>query len=243
MSKSARTTAPAPRPDPIPADALAAVDEAGLLAAAVARVEHRLRLLDELAEMAMTLARGVTKRAVAADEADATTQASAKDAALSCAADDFGKLSRALRLTLDLTDRLEETLRRLRAGEAAARVARRQDDEARASRAGMARAVAARDKVSEQVAMVILSESESEGECGDLLDALAERLTDDAAYADVEDQPLREVVERLCGDLGLAPDWSRWTRDGWPESPGEVFAKRQPWSPFSQVSREPIRRY
>ena len=44
--------------------------------------------------------------------------------------------------------------------------------------------------------MVIHSESESETESDDLLDALE---------------------ERLCGDLGLKPDWSRWTDDGWPE--------------------------
>ncbi|MDB5481918.1 MAG: hypothetical protein JWO83_2971 [Caulobacteraceae bacterium] len=50
-----RTPSPASLLDP-PADAPAAVDEAGLLAASVARVEHRLRLLDELAEMAMRMA-------------------------------------------------------------------------------------------------------------------------------------------------------------------------------------------
>ena len=89
--------------------------------------------------------------------------------------------------------------------------------------------------------MVIFSESESETECGDLLDALAERLSDDVAYIDVEDQPLREAVERLCGDLGLKPDWSRWTKDGWPDL-DDVFKTREPWSPFNKVSRKPVLR-
>jgi hypothetical protein len=240
MSEASCIPDPAARPDPTPAAAPPAVDEADLVAVSIARVEHRLRLLDELAEMAMTLARGVTKRAVAAEEAAATTPASARDAVSSTAADDFAKLSRALRLTLDLTDRLEETLRRLRAGEASARVARRRDDEARASRARDARHAAARDKVAEQVAMVVFSESESERDSDDLLDALEERLTDDVAYIGLEDEPLREVVERLCADLGLEPDWSRWTDDGWPEQPSEVFKIRRPWSPFSQVSRKPV---
>jgi hypothetical protein len=240
MSKSACPTALAGRSDPIPADAPPAFDEAEALAVSVARVERRLRLLDELADMAMTLARGVTKRAVAAEEAEATTPASARDAVSSSAADDFAKLSRALRLTLDLTDRLEDALRRLRAGEASAREARRQDDEAHASRAGMARHVAARDKVTEQVAMVISRESESESDSSDLFGALEERLADDAAYLEIEDEPLREVVERLCSDLGLKPDWSRWTDEGWPDRPADVFKIRAPWSPFSQVSRKPV---
>ncbi len=230
MSKSAHTTAPAPPPAPS-ADAPAAGDEADLLAASVARVERRLRLLDELAEMAMKMARRVTEEAAKATDAAASTYA----------ADDLAKLSRAVRLTLDLAGRLEETLARLRAGEISVRAARRQEHEERASRAGMQREAAARDKVSEQVAMVIFSESESEGESSDLLDALAERLSDDVVYIDVEDQPLREAVERLCGDLGLKPDWSRWTDDGWPE-PDEFFKTREPWSPFNRVSRKPVLR-
>jgi hypothetical protein len=88
--------------------------------------------------------------------------------------------------------------------------------------------------------MVITRESESEEEYGELLDALEERLADDLPYIDVEYQPLRETVERLCADLGLSPDWSCWTEHGWPEDPAEVFGARPPWSPFNRVSRTPI---
>jgi hypothetical protein len=236
MSKSARTAAP----ESPPADDPPPVDEADLPAASVARVEHRLRLLDELAEMAMKLARDVTEQGLAAKAAPADAPTAA--APLPDTADRFAKLSRAVRLTLDAAGRLEETLRALRAGEATERAARRQEGEARASQARRRRDAAARDKVAEQVAMVILSESESEGETSDLLDALEERLNDDAIYIDVEDQPLREMVERLCGDLGLAPDWSRWTNAGWPQPPRDVFKTREPWSPFNRVSRKPILR-
>jgi hypothetical protein len=236
MSKSAHTTAPAPQPDPGPIDP-SPVDEADLLAASVARVERRLRMLDDLAEMAMKLASRVTERALAED---ASAEDAAGDAPPDVAADNLAKLSRAVRLTLDLAGRLEETFRRLRAGEIAVRAARRQDQEARASRALQARHIAARDKVAEQVALVIARECESERDSDDLLEALEERLSDDVAYIDVEDEPLREVVERLCGDLGLEPDWSRWTDDGWPERPADVFKTRWPWSPFSQVSRKPV---
>ena len=89
----------------------------------------------------------------------------------------------------------------------------------------------------EQVTTVIAREAESERESEDLLDALEERMTDDLVYLDVEDQPLREVVERLCADLGLHPDWSGWTDKGWPDPPE---AGRPQWSPFHRVSRRPI---
>ena len=230
MSKSAPTTALAPQTDPAPTDP-PAVDEADLLAASVARVERRLRMLDDLAEMAMKLASRVTEEAAKATDAAASTYA----------ADDLAKLSRAVRLTLDLAGRLEETLARLRAGEVSVRAARRQEHEERASRALDRRATAARDKVSEQVAMVIFSESESETESRDLLDALEERLSRDIVYIDVEDQPLREAVERLCADLGLKPDWSRWTGEGWPDQ-DQFFNTREPWSPFNRVSRKPVLR-
>ena len=235
MSRPVPITAPAPPPNPTFADP--PVDEADPLAASVARVERRLRMLDDLAEMAMKLASRVTERALAEDAA--TTDAAAGDAPPDFAADDLAKLSRAVRLTLDLAGRLEETLARLRAGEVSVRAARRQEHEARASRARDRRDTAARNKVSEQVRMVIFSESESETESRDLLDALEERLSGDIAYIDVADQPLREAVERLCGDLGLKPDWSRWTDDGWPE-PDEFFKTRETWSPFNWVSRKPV---
>jgi len=231
MSSSDHTPQPQPQPQP-------SADEADHIAASVARVERRLRMLDDLAEMAMKLASRVTERALAGDPAAAKTAEG--DALPDLAAEHLAKLSRAVRLTLDLAGRLEETLRGLRAGEIAVRAVRRQESEDRASRTEMARTAAARDKVAEQVAMVVFSESESERDCDDLLEALEERLTDDVAYIDAEDEPLREVVERLCADLGLKPDWSRWTDEGWPERPEDVFKIRAPWSPFSQVSRKPV---
>jgi hypothetical protein len=117
MSMSAPSAAPAPQPDP-PADIPAVVDEADLLAASVARIEHGLRLLDELAEMAMKLARDVTEQGLATKAARA--DAPAAEAPPPDAADQFAKLSRAVRLTVNLAGRLEEALRALRACKPAA---------------------------------------------------------------------------------------------------------------------------
>jgi hypothetical protein len=161
MSKSAHIDGQAPQPDPPPIDRTA-VDEAGLLAASVARVEHRLRLLDELADIAMEMARGVAEhsRAVKAAAAEAA-KAEATPAAHDFGADDLAKLSRAVRLTLDLAGRLEESLRALRAGEAKIHEARRQRREARDLSASIERAEAAKERVIEQVQMVIAREAES----------------------------------------------------------------------------------
>ena len=178
----------------------------------------------------MDMARGVAEEAAKAADAAASTYA----------ADDLAKLSRAVRLTLDLAGRLEETLRALRAGEATVRAAHRKTREANDNRAAIKRSEVVENQVREQVAMAIARESESETESSDLLDALEERLADDIAYVFVGDTPLRETVERLCKDLGLSPDWSGWTEDGWPVTPSDSFPPREPWSPFNRVSRKPV---
>jgi hypothetical protein len=239
MSKPARIAAPAPQSDPL-ADDPAAVAEAELLAASVARVERRLALLDQLAEMAMKMASRVAERALADD---ATPAGAGKNEAppASGAADDLAKLSRALRITLDLAGRLEETLRTLRSGEAKLRETRRKDGELRAGRAVIDRGEAVTGRVIDQVSIAIRREAESEGDCCDLLEALEERLNDDVAYLNIDGTPLREIVEKLCGDLGLSPDWSGWTDEGWPEPPRVSFAAhRSPWSPFNRPSRTPL---
>jgi hypothetical protein len=240
MSKSAHINAPATPPEP-PVEAAPAVDEAGLLAASVARVEHRLALLDELADIAMEMARGVAEHSRAVKGAAAeSAKAGATPAAHDFGADNFSKLSRAVRLTLDLAGRLEETLRALRSGEAKIHEARRQKREARDLSASIERSEAAQERVVEQVKMVIAREAESEGDSCDLLAALDERLNDDIDYIDIDSRPLREAVERICGDLDLKPDWSRWTDAGWPEDPVELLGARPAWSPFNRPSRKPL---
>ena len=206
MSKSAHTPAPAPQPDR-PADAPAAVDEADLLAASVARVEHRLRLLDELAEMAMKMARRVTEEAAKAADAAASTYA----------ADDLAKLSRAVRLTLDLAGRLEESLRALRAPvETTVRAAHRQIPRGeRASRTRRSSALEAGEvRVCEGtggdghrprggVGVGEAANSSTRSRSVSCRQAHYLRLCEGTPrYA-------RRLPERLCKDLGLTPDWSR----------------------------------
>lgn len=47
------------------------------------------------------------------------------------------------------------------------------------------------------------------------LSKLHERLRETETYDEILFRPLKETVEAVCADLGLTPDWSRWTGDGW----------------------------
>ena len=67
--------------------------------------------------------------------------------------------------------------------------------------------------------------------------ALDERLDEDDAYRDLERLPLRETVERLCADLQLTPDWSRWDGEAW--TPQEPFFRSKA-SIWRRPSRKPL---
>ena len=185
----------------------------------VLRAERRLRLLEELAEIGMELARRLRPGAAAngasgagaTDEPVAETgQAKGRDPA-----DTFGRLSRAIRLTLALEARTDAELRDLKAGMARARA------EEQAQAAERARIAAAKDlenriaRVRHLVLGVVDAEIEDVDACDAIcrdLDELLEEHESDFRWAE---RPLRETVERLCRDLALSPDWSRWADDGW----------------------------
>jgi hypothetical protein len=49
----------------------------------------------------------------------------------------------------------------------------------------------------------------------EILDAFYERFDETDAHDRFLYRPIRETVEAICKDLGLSPDWSRWTGEGW----------------------------
>ena len=235
MSKSAPECAPAPKADP-PADDPAAVAEARRLAERVARAESRLRVLEEIRAIGMRLMRKLEDAPVAGSDAPRPDPAAG-----------FAKVSRAVRLTLDLEVRAEEDLSAALAGEVSAHEKRRETHDRVAGEANerafktdeTARHVA-RERVEEQVEIGIIREVETETDFFERSAAMNERLEEDEAYEDVRDQPFREVVERLCADIGLDPDWSDWTDEGWPEPPLRGPEARPPWSPFHLPSPRPL---
>jgi hypothetical protein len=42
-----------------------------------------------------------------------------------------------------------------------------------------------------------------------------ENLENGDDYQDFQDRPVGETIARICADLGLTPDWSRWAQEPW----------------------------
>ncbi|MBV8684471.1 MAG: hypothetical protein JO111_16460 [Caulobacteraceae bacterium] len=217
---------------------------------AVLRAEWRLRMIEELAEIGMDLARTLHRQALAAAEpmepADAdttdtptTTPTNTRASATSPAdlANDFARLSRAVRLTLTLHTRTDESHRALQAGIAAEQEVARAEAARRASDEVVERRVAWEKRVDRLVSEVAEREIADENALSDVYKALEERLEQDEAYFDQENLSLRDTVERLCADLELTPDWSLWEGEGW--TPNPPFHRRKA-SIFCRSSRRPL---
>jgi len=187
--------------------------------------ESRLRMLRRLAEIGMELA-------------ERTLNTHAAPAKGQDPADAFARLSRAIRLTLTLEAKTDEALRDLKAGV----VRRRKKEKKRAARRH--EAAAAKEAQEREVKVRELVAEAAEAEIPDVYEfaqryhALRERLDEDSAYKDLSQRPLREIVERLCKDLMINPDWSRWDGEGWIKEEGAP--KRTRYSIFNQPSAAPL---
>jgi hypothetical protein len=181
---------------------------------AVLRAERRLRVLQELSEIGMRLARALERRVMAEDEAaqDETAEVGAAEPAAETAARSrdpavaFAQLSRAIRLTLALEAKTDEALRALMAGIEQAR----ERDRPKRARARLVR-------IHGLVMDASRGDLRNEDDRERLYDLLDEQLdVEEDFYSDLE-RPLRDVVERLCQYFRLTPDWSRWDGEGWME--------------------------
>jgi len=238
MVKPTPIDAAAVTPDPVLVD-LAEVDEAGLLAERIRCAELRLRAVEELLDVGMDLTRNLRER-VHAGQSEEPTKGWAPDIAPPDYAGAFAKLSRAVRLTLDMHARFDEALSALRSGKAVAVKERRERREQAAEHAEEERLEKLRDDAGDQVRTAIAREAESERDYDERILALYERLENDAAYDELGDRSLRDIVEQLCTELCLTPDWSGWTDEGWPQPPPIGAAARPVFSPFHRPSPRPL---
>jgi hypothetical protein len=215
--------------------------------------EEWLAQMKEVRELTMAVMRATARDAIAALETPAAGEANARSQDTSSPSDapaaaptanaasrrqdpveKIAKLSRIIRLTITLEAKLVESLRAYLAGEVV-KAERVKEEAQKDPYAKLKRGRAAR--VIELVRDVIDHEIPDPQEYDILTDALDERLLFDEAYADIDHLPLRDIVERLCADLRLRPDWKRWAGDGW--KPGPPFA-RPLCSYFKAPSRKPI---
>lgn len=195
---------------------------------AVVRAEERLAFLRELTEIGMELARGLREQA-ASGVADPKPGKSP--------AETFDRLSRAIRLTITLEAKTDEALSDLKAGVVRERQGRRIKAAEQAESDAKTKHGVRSHQAFCRVLTVIDAESQDEEDFDGLIEALNERLAEDPAYEDFGERPLREVVERLCRDLGLNPDWSRWAGEDWDD---EVLAATPNANPFVRPSRRPV---
>ena len=211
-------------------------------AAPIGRAEQRVAMLRELAELGMQLTRVLVERAAAAP-------AKAEPEPRHNAAESFARVSRAVRLTLALEAKADQDLAALRNGagvttppddrdghdDIAERVAWVRREKARLK----GQPSAHRNKIRDNVWDVINREITDLLPSHEVLDALHERLTEGERYDAFVFRPLRESVEAICADLGLSPDWSRWTDDGFPpDSPEPRYDWPDMWEYDAEHAEE-----
>jgi hypothetical protein len=208
-------------------------------------------MLEKMAQMEMDQAEALHRQAMAAANPAPPAPPPAPDAAATCATGaapvtaselsaGFARIARSLRLTLALHGRADAELRALLAGEAGKVEARRVAARNREHEEAEAQSRHHRSEVERLVIEAAEREVEDEEALDGVLEALEERLDQDEAYWDLDDMPLREAVERLCADLELTPDWSRWEGEGWPPKP--PFSRFR-FSIWSRPSRRPLRQF
>ena len=142
--------------------------------------------------------------------------------------DDVDRITRAVRLTAvaairlggflsglaDLRKLSPDDLATARARAKAKAEAETAARETAREKARALRAVRAAE-VREHVVDLIEREKPARRDRDPLVEALEKRLAVDPALIDLDDLPLRETVMRICADLGITPDWSRWEAGDW----------------------------
>jgi hypothetical protein len=177
------------------------------VAAAIARAERRLAMLERLSEIGMNLVEQIGAHAAAAMAAANEDRGGDPGRA-------YAVVSRAVRMTLALEARFESQILAMRRGELPAmRGVRAPTAELEAAISVAKTPDSRRDRAGDAVREAIHIEVETITDARERLDALNERLFDREAYDVLLNLPLRDAVAAICADLGLEPDWSLWTDD------------------------------
>jgi len=217
-------------------------DQPPARAAATARalIERQLWVLGRLAEAGLNVALAIERQALAAADEGAEPSSPAPEAGGAEAGQPeagwaeasrpeafrvvqgdlalaYGRAARAVRLTLALQAKMVTELQAL------------DESEARQQRGERQKLAAARKaRVERIVERVIKAEFTGEAEIDRLAEAAYERLEDDDVYGALLSRPVSEIIERVCRDLGLAPDWSRLAEEAWAQEEIEAGVAAAP---------------
>jgi len=189
---------------------------------ALGRAEARLRDLEAVRAICMSIARVVQKQALAqGDLQDVGDLAGAKEVLGShvvtlAVRGDFGlvieRVAKAVRLTVMLEEKEEKIIRDLKAGVI--------------ERAVRARAQRRRGEV-ERVMMAAIHDKHRLSESGRERDR--EYLYQHLDREDFDARPVSEIVRRLCDMIGLRPDWKRWADEPWADEEAQAGVPGTPY--------------
>jgi hypothetical protein len=179
------------------------------------RAARRLRVLEELAEIGLAIARGLREQAAvelarARQAQESWTPPGAGPAPAPRGGRDiamaYARVAKAVRLTLWLEERLTDPARGPAASPEAENSGAEPAGAGQRARRKLSDA-AVKDMCRERVERAI--DAEATGEAAERLRCdLHERLDDIDEMAELAGLPLDEIIARLCQDLGLTPDAS-----------------------------------
>jgi hypothetical protein len=179
---------------------------ASALDRARAMIEPQLRLLGRLAEIGLDAAEAVGRQARGETGGETQGEPPAAKGDLSLA---FARVSRAVRLTVALQQRLVDGLAALEAGPPAGKPKAAPADPDYVLKARVERIV---ERTAE-------AEHDDDAWAVDkLVREAGERLDDIDLYGDLLDRPMSEIVARIARDIGLPLDWSRLAGEAWAEA-------------------------
>ena len=201
---------------PSPADTLLHDAQAGVAGPGVHPLfERQLWILGRLAEAGLNIVLAIEHQALgSAPPPDAPAEPAPSDTPADTPANDlfqgdlalaYARASRAVRMTIALQSRLiDEAGERKRAAKSSAGYAAMIEGPARKARI---------ERIVERVAQAELGGATETIER--LVGEAAERLHEGDVYGDIMARPVSEIVDAICRDLGLHPDWARLAQEGW----------------------------
>jgi hypothetical protein len=138
----------------------------------------------------------------------------------------FERVARAVRLAVALASRIKDEIAASMGGkpfdldafvsQAPCSKAKRMTDLSEAVREATGPAAKHQGKALQDVSDDVETSESAE----DLVSELDEAVGEDEEFYRLLKGPLKDAIAAICADLGLKPDWSLWTEDGFPPPPG-----------------------
>ena len=190
----------------------------------IARAESWICDLEDLRRRNMKLARAKSDQACRESEPGEESEAASESPKGRDPAEAFDRACRVVRLTVALEARVGDYLHALVAGDPSAEFWPRRVRQSPRPGARLEQDLAEQDLddmgprewVRANVLEIIDPDSYEEDECERIYEQLDERLYESERYDEFLDLPMEDLVNLICKDLGVEPNWGRWEGENWP---------------------------